>query len=665
MKVNSIIRQQILAGKLTLPTIQKLDSITTELQYKSIVKMFEAMFQTYMIKGSRPNARPTISLPYYAKLIKNPKAMNLVLKVLSKAGWISVSTRPNNNWAEAFINVDKLLGYVTQEELDSTRLHNKFLKYKLTFTDSNKDFGTNSTKTNGKVSNTGIYRNGFAKEGAVPFQYDTIAMHKHRAGVTCLINKGIEETIKEYPSVLIDHANYKEVGTDIVKSLIGEESTYNSGPRTSDPRGRNNAGYLSKVANPVGYKVMRSLLTIPVEHRNGVTSRGLRNKFLFVAELAGFREGTLASKIELGREWYYTNKLHEDILEELPENVWLERLYVDIDKALKSMHLRALKAKYVKYHTWANSESAWHKARAKSILNELVERETKVITKSIHKWEVPIEIDMSASILGYKGLLLNHKPFLERTNIIGDYLNDAWGHPIITNRAQFKTIMTDLYGSQASAESKWAKADIEYTQDEVDAFNYELEHGDMAVAVKLKDFMINNCQMKPQMELELVNETISVICNKFHNVGETTTHFDLYDTKTDSIRRILNTETIRVPDLKSFKRWSVTGLIHNLDGQVANNTVEAVIDTYGWALSVHDALIVCCESADYARNIYANGRNEDEISLKYIHTHRNSILSKYFTSINIPASAMTAWKKVMKAVEPLREELVINPMVLK
>ena len=48
---------------------------------------------------------------------------------------------------------------------------------------------------------------------------------------------------------------------------------------------------------------------------------------------------------------------------------------------------------------------------------------------------------MSASVLGYLGLLLNHKPFLDRCNITNGPLTDAWAHPVITNRKQFKTIM--------------------------------------------------------------------------------------------------------------------------------------------------------------------------------------------------------------------------------
>ena len=97
-----------------------------------------------------------------------------------------------------------------------------------------------------------------------------------------------------------------------------------------------------------------------------------------------------------------------------------------------------------------------------------------------------------------------------------------------------------------------------------------------------------------------------------------------------------------------------------------NNTVDAVIDVYKWCLDVHDAAILCCEAADYAREVYANGRTSDEPSLMYIHTNRNQILSDYFTSLNIPASRLADWKStVVPLIQPLTEPLIINPMVLK
>lgn len=216
-----------------------------------------------------------------------------------------------------------------------------------------------------------------------------------------------------------------------------------------------------------------------------------------------------------------------------------------------------------------------------------------------------------------------------------------------------------------SAADMWKEMKIPYTYEEVQAFNKEMESGDIAVAIRLKDFIIDNCQMQPKMKLHVMNEKVDTYCNKFHNVGEVTTIFDLYDTKTDSVRRVHNTSIKQVPDLKSFKRYSVTGLVHNCDGQVMDNTTDHVIDKYIFCLPIHDAMILCCEAADYARDVYANGTTDTEPSLKYIHTNRNSILQNYFRSLNIPASAVKEWEALQRHIIPLEEELIVNPMVLK
>ena len=402
------------------------------------------------------------------------------------------------------------------------------------------------------------------------------------------------------------------------------------------------------IGNPIGFKVMRSLLVIPENARNQATQKGLESKLMFVAQLLGFKNGSKQCKIDQGWNQYLTETFHEcdysdETAEEVFENIWLTRLYQDLDNAFGN----SFKLKI-------------YKQRAKAGVTLPI---NLPIVK--YKWSVPIEIDMSASVLGYIGLLLNHKPFLDRCNITPGNLTDAWSHDVITNRKQFKSIMRQCYGSQMSASDMWNEMQIAHTYEEVQAFNKEMESGDIAVAIKFKDFIIDNCQMQPKMKLHVMNEKVDTYCNKFHNVGEETTMFDLYDTKTDSIRRVHNTSIKQVPDLKSFKRYSVTGLVHNLDGQVMDNTVYHVILKYIFCLPIHDAAILCCEAADYAREIYANGTTTDEPSLKHIHTNRTVILQNYFRSLNIPASAVKEWQLLQRYVIPLEEDLEVNPMVLK
>ena len=120
------IASQILNGKLTLPTINDLRSEHPS-AYPQIEAMFTALWNAYLAKG--PGA--TVSSTYWAQRVANPKAHNIALKILSQAGWITISTQPNRNWSEMSLNQSKLLEYVTQEDLDNVRKYNKFSKYTL------------------------------------------------------------------------------------------------------------------------------------------------------------------------------------------------------------------------------------------------------------------------------------------------------------------------------------------------------------------------------------------------------------------------------------------------------------------------------------------------------------------------------------------------------
>ena len=609
------IRLQILNGNLQMPNMPELRKCTAPATYHEIEKLFSAMWTAYLRKG----INTPISLPYWAVRINNPKAMNIAISTLSKAGWITSKALPNNNWAEAYINESKLLSYVTKSQLDDVRSYNKFRKYQLGYEVPSTD--ASLVNVQGNLLRTGITAPGFTKEGNVPFSLDTKAMYRWKDETIKLVNKGISKTIAQYPELVNDHANYAEIATEIVENYINEAGTYTSGPRTSDPRGRNNAGYLNKVGNPVGYKIMRSMLVIPEQYRNKATEQSLANIYLFIAELHGFKNGTVEAKQQYGEACYKAYDYidldvddSEDDLDKLYENVWLERLYDDLDAYFES--------------------------------------------PSTHYWSVPIEIDMTASVLGYIGLLLNHKPFMERCNMIGSILTDAWAHPIITNRVQFKTIMRQCYGSMLTPGEMWREMEIPYTRDEELAFAKELQSGELAIANAFKNFIIGNVEPEPIMHTTVRNRTIKTFCNRFHNVGECTTMFDLYDTYSNSIRRVSHTNTVKVPNLHAFRRYFVTLLIHGLDGNVMDSVMNALLPD-NWALSIHDAILTCPETVTTARNLYAN-------ELTDIHANRNEILSNYFRSIGIKASAMTEWKAlVAKLVVPFEGTFKCSPMVLK
>lgn len=646
--INNKYREMMFTGKLFMPKIQKIKSVHGEKVYEQIEKMFEAMWFHYLQNGEDG----TISLPYWAKRIGNPKAMNIALRLLSKANWIESKSLPGNNWGEAKLREEKLLEYLTETELASIRKQYKFAKYILRYEDEATK--NNRTRVNGKVQDTGIKREGFRKTGNTVFEFDTQTMEDYQDEIITLVNKGIDKMSVKYPSILSDLANYSEIGKEIVEHYIWNEGQYTAGQNTNDSRGRNISGYLDKIGNPVGFKIMRSLLVIPEEKRNIATASGLRNKYLFIAELLGYKKGNVQGKVNFGRRAYLEKKLldiklPEDI-DDLFENIWLERMYEEIDIVLDVKHWK----KAIAIARYRKGEISMTKAA------------NKIETFNGKKWYVPIEIDMSASILGIMGLLMNHKPFLERTNMIGSTIGDAWNHDVITNRLQFKTIMRVCYGSGMTADKMWHDMEIDYTLKEVMAFEHELEVGEMSVANKFKDFIIQNAKPKEKMKLEIDGEEFSIECNRHFHIGETTNQFDLYDSYSNSIRRISNTETVKRPDLKSFRRFFVTALIHNLDSQVMDNSADKVMDAYDWMLDIHDAMVLCCEAADYGRDVFCSGTNADEPSLERIHKNRSNILGKYFTSIGIKGDKVMTWKTdVEPYIQKYKGKLKCNRIVLK
>jgi hypothetical protein len=484
-----MIRQEILEGQLTLPTINGLDKVASKDELDALRAMFEAMFRTYLQKGEREDRKPTVALTHWSRRVNNQKLLNKVLKVLSKNGWIVSSAIPGNRWGEAYIKESKLLKYVTKEELDKVRQFKKYNHFKLT----NNHY---EDACYGKRKESKFSRHGFAKAGKTEFRFNTAAINRHHEDVLALVNKGIVKMMEEFPQILDDHANYEEVGKEVLASILYENGTYSSGPRKSDARGRDIAGYLNKIGNPVGFKVMRGLLVIPEIYRNKATINGLTNKYLFAAELLGWKSGHVEDKVTFGRDAFFNHKLPHDELEELPERLWLLNTYEDIRNALTSE---------------AAAFSNWEDAMLSNNVELVEEIEDQIVGKTTHHWVYPIEIDMSASVIGFKGLLLDHKPFLDRTNILEGKLSDAWGHDIITNRPQFKTIMRQCYGSQLSAADMWSAMDIPFTEEEVAAFNYELDQGEMSVAARFKDFVIDNCRMKEFMEMQIGDETLQLV----------------------------------------------------------------------------------------------------------------------------------------------------------
>lgn len=253
MKVLTM-REALLQGHIYLPDYDSIQSILGT-DTDTTQNMLEAAWSNY-IKN-----KGTISSTYWIEKFNTVKAFNTALKILSDNNWLIVSTTPDRHWSEISINENKLLQYLSPDELVHVRSTKKFLQYipACKFKTS-----TNLTRINGKIRNTGLQRIGLAKSAQTQFYYDIDMLNKYQDTIIANTNKGMRKCRELIPNMVHDEASYDEVSTLIVQELSKTPVLMTMEGNVSDSRGRAIKGALSKVANPIGYKDFRALLTIPI-----------------------------------------------------------------------------------------------------------------------------------------------------------------------------------------------------------------------------------------------------------------------------------------------------------------------------------------------------------------------------------------------------------------
>lgn len=631
-------RYNLLNGNLETPGFNKIKDKLGKEVAELTDKMFQAMWKAYLLnKGG-------ISLPYWSNKFNNPATFNIILMSLSKAGWIDSHSIPSKNWAEANIKESKLLSIVTMQELESIRARNKFQKYIIT---NKAPISNDRVRRGGKTVKTGLIRDGFKAAGNTEFTFDKEMMIEYYDVIVAQLVKGMDKVRELWKDMRRDGASYDEVAKEILDYYIQSDEVYKLGENISDSRGRAIYQILKKVFNPISNKEARSLLVIPEEQRLPTTQDALDTYYLFIAELNGFKNGTVEEKKAKGLHQYLSYKLLdldwrvEDDRKEVYENIWLERIYRELDI-------------YFKMDTFQKriERTRYTKTNAKWLIEGLLE------TDSDYRFSVPVEVDASASCLQYIGVLLNHKPFMERTNLIGDTLQDAWTIEGIKSRAQVKVIMRTIYGSNQPCQAMWEDEGIEYEKGDIARYNNELRHGSLAVADRFKNFILNGVKVKERMTVKIWDDEFEIECNKFKVIGDKTISYDIFDTDANRIKRIHNTTTKKVMDLESFKLYFITLLIHNLDSNVANKVSLKIYNLFKWIISIHDAFIIHPSAATATRREYAR-------LLEEIHTNRKEILANYTQSIGVNKTSQEEWKKVEEAVEHLEEEFKCSDMALK
>ena len=246
-------KEQLLAGKLDLPNYQAFVSAIGPEMANLADKLFQALWYQYL------KDKGTINSTYWSSRFNNPFVFNQVIMSLSKAGWLISHAIPARNWAEMHINEDKLLEFVSQQDLEQIRAFNKHRQYLPTHELSTID---NLTCINGKSKSTGLIRTGFMKAGNSQYRYDTQMMQDYSLIIQANLTKSMDKIAQLHPNMRHDRASYDTISIEIFDHLVQSNETYTRGNNYSDSRGRAISSALSKVANPISCKDMRSLLII-------------------------------------------------------------------------------------------------------------------------------------------------------------------------------------------------------------------------------------------------------------------------------------------------------------------------------------------------------------------------------------------------------------------
>lgn len=233
-----------------IPCEDYLNKLTKEDQ-RAAKHMWSALWSNYI------RNKGTTSSPYWAEKFSSPLVFAGLL--YSLRDYVQSTVIPARNWAELQLNETTLLNHYTEEELVQFRVDNKIGKYMPSFVIDSEEA---VVKTKEGYKQTGIIRTGFAKTSESQFYYDTSKLAQYKDVIVRNTNKGMIKMREQYP-LAMDDASYDQISLQVVEELLNKPEIISIEGNRSDSRGRAIHGCLKRVANPIGYKDFRSLITIP------------------------------------------------------------------------------------------------------------------------------------------------------------------------------------------------------------------------------------------------------------------------------------------------------------------------------------------------------------------------------------------------------------------
>ena len=564
----------------------------------------------YWVNGNSP-----MSIPYWADKVGHKNLDNFIY-ALAQAGWIESKANARAKWGEFKLSQAMVDKHFTREEQTAYKKKLRVAKYSMKYVENTT---IDMVKTATGIKATGLVREGFAKCSNQPFKLDTAMLAKYYDAIQLNLTKSMDKVMAKYPTIAHDETNYNEITKDLLdKYIFSEEAIYNLEGNISDSRGRAIYNGIKRVGNPISNKDFRACLVVPQgKIISKSDTKAMQEIYLFIAELISDTASSWSQKWLKGMYSYQRKELHDlDLTDahdrkELHENIWLERIYAKLDT-----------------------------------LNE---------QGSVY-WDIPIEIDATMSLAQVIGILTNDARLLDRTNVINETtLLDAW-HVEGVPRLHTKTVGTPtFYGSAQTAVSLLRAKKLDYTKEHIKILNKEFNQGAFGVIKGFKDFLIQHSAVNtPTINMEIWDDKFEVPVNKFKPVGAKTNAYSAWDSASKRQVIFLNHTVETVPDYDRFRLYYPTGLVHNLDSQLMNKTLE---NLHEWAIAIHDAILVLPGSE--ARTKYVE-------QLEILRANRPQILANYRQSIGATSkSADIAWAKLMDKVEPLCSAVPFSESALK
>lgn len=246
-------RERILQGKLDFPGSKLLETYPE--QEQEMLAFWKAVWFNFL------NDNDTNGLYWYEKL--GIKLYNDVVRRLCHHKWLKSSSLSGRRWASVELNLDKLLEFVTEDELEDVKAKYKYSKYVLGFEDSR---ASTLVRQNGETKRTGLKRNGFRDAGNTQFGYDMAALERYEPAVIKNLTKSMDKIRHLYPEMKNTQSSYDSVSVGIYEwHKENRFDVFTTGNSISDSRGRAISDALSRVANPISSKDFRSALIITYE----------------------------------------------------------------------------------------------------------------------------------------------------------------------------------------------------------------------------------------------------------------------------------------------------------------------------------------------------------------------------------------------------------------